>query len=129
MYCPYCGNQVEDNAVSCLRCGAALGSLNKSTFSSKFSQALMYLPLVTGIISLAFFWSSFFGTACAIISIVTSIIFRKKDGEDPAKKYHFTAGVVCAIVSLIIRAIILVAAVLLLILSEALFFDIFTHMF
>lgn len=129
MYCPHCGAQTEDNAAICPQCRASLKSVNSSSFMSGLSQALMYVPLVAGIVSLALFWSGLFGTACAIVSIVTAIIFRKRDGLEISKKYHFTAGVVCSVISLVIRAIIIVAAVLLLILSEFLIFDIFTYMF
>lgn len=56
MYCPNCGNQVNDNAVVCVHCGAAVGnnynySYNPEHQTSKTGIGVL-LALVLGLIGL-----------------------------------------------------------------------------
>lgn len=127
MFCPHCGNQIDEKAVICVRCGVALKPVAQRS-SSSFEDILMYVPLVAGIASIVLCWSGFIGLACAVVSIVMAIVCRNKEGGSVAKKYHFTAGIICSAVSLVLQVIIFVASILLAAFAEYFFYDAFTHM-
>lgn len=105
MFCPSCGNQVDEKAVICVKCGAKLEPL-KSTKSSDSSDIFMYIPLVAGIASLVLCWTGV-GIPCALVSIIMAIVFRASDGKGVSKKYHFTAGIICSVISVVLQIVFL----------------------
>lgn len=94
-FCPNCGNEVEENADICLKCGFKMQNTNSisNNTSSKNSNGMA----VAGFI-LSFFF--------ALLGLIFSIIGLKKSKETNSGKGLSIAGIIISCINMIIGVII-----------------------
>ncbi len=94
-YCQKCGNEVNDEAVVCLKCGCEIKKDKETNQSNESSKASMIL----GILGIIFAW--FFALVGHILSII-GIVYGVKEYKQNEKIAGLTLsiiGEVCAVLS------------------------------
>ena len=102
MFCSNCGNQVDEKAVICVKCGHKLTTQIKNSGTSEF---VMYLPLILGIASIVLCGLGIVCPALSVISIVMTVVLKKKEGKEAASKHLFGVAVTCSIIGIVIQII------------------------
>lgn len=69
MYCKNCGNEVNDNAVVCLKCGAAVNSVNQDLAGGKDWLTSLLLCFFLGYFGIHRFYTGH--TAIGVIQLLT----------------------------------------------------------
>lgn len=105
-YCEKCGNELEDNAVNCDKCGKMV--IQKYTVVSKQSSQTNAISILAFILSIIGFMTAWlkFGIILDIIAIVLGIIVLSKSKNKPIKRGLPIAGVIIAALSLIFMLLI-----------------------
>ncbi len=94
MYCKNCGNNIDDNAVICPKCGVATG---KSAIDQNKTNTLAIVGFVLSFL-------------VSIAGLICSVIARKQCRESGEKGMGLaTAGMVISIIGLVFEVIYLIA--------------------
>ena len=109
MFCKNCGNEVNENAVVCLNCGAAIENENNESVANqpKKANAMAITGFVLGLVAL---FLSFFCIVptCALVFSILGFVKR----ENYSNKGLAIAGLVISIVAFALDAIFLMLQLL-----------------
>lgn len=100
-YCSNCGNEVDENAVICVKCGSEIKKDNNSNVTTATPKA----SLILGILGIVFAWLfAIIGHALSIVGIIIGIKEYKATNKMTGLIISII-GEVCAIFSSIIGAV------------------------
>ena len=104
MFCKYCGQEINNDAIFCPRCGKSLNSTNTSFIenyaepaNSHPTKGLSIASLTLGILGLIAWLLPIIGFPVVIIGLVLGIIGRNGNGKTIA-----TIGITLCVITLIL---------------------------
>lgn len=100
-FCSHCGNQLDDDAIMCPKCGSMVDSAQVTTASNVNAQSESSAPKILGILSIVF--GALGGLAGVILGIVGLCIDKKKEHTS-----KYVTGIVLFFVWLLLYIILLV---------------------
>ena len=104
-FCTYCGNEVNDNAVVCVKCGCQIPRVQHVLHDTTEEKSVAHVSIVFGILGIVFAW--LFALVGHILSII-GIVRGVKEYKDTARisgLIFSIVGEVCSVFSSIIGAI------------------------
>ncbi len=107
-FCTHCGNEVNEHAAVCIKCGCAIAPsarTNSITTSQTNTDSKTYMSVILGIIGIIFAWLfALVGHITSIIGIILGIK-EYKETEKMTGLVLSIIGEVCSIFSSIIGAV------------------------
>ena len=99
-YCTHCGNELDDEAVICVKCGCPTEKYNMPVQNAQPAQKRVYSPLA--IVGFVFALCGLLTPMFALVGLICSIIaYKSAVADENAKGKTFTkAGIIVAAILL-----------------------------